>query len=376
MAKNYKSPYNILYFSSFGHLRWGGQKSLFHLVTRLDRQRYAPHVLVPSDEGLAQALRQRGIDAIVWSLPPLDWRRPLPIRETFRFLNRLIKERNICLLHTDGPRNTFYGALAARWRRIPTIWHIRSSEKDPLDLFLPQLCDRVILVAESLRSRFRDGANKEKFVTIYNGVDLCEFDATPPRPIRKDLGLGETTILIGSFARIDPMKGQLGLIEACGMLGDEFDFRLFLCGDINDPLYHRSCLAVAEKYGIAERVILPGFQEDVISLTKAMDIIVLNSQEEAFPRSVIEAMAAARPVIATDVGGTKEAIEEGITGFIIPPGDRAALKDRLKRLARDPALRTNFGRAGRKRVEALFTVEINIQKMDQLYREILEAKPQ
>ncbi|MBP8980260.1 MAG: glycosyltransferase family 4 protein [Syntrophobacterales bacterium] len=374
MDKISKSPYNILYFSSFGHLRWGGQKSLFHLVTHLDRQRHTPHVLVPTDEGLAQALRRRGIDVIIRPLPPLDWRHPGPILETFRFLNHLIKERNICLLHTDGPRNTFYGSLAARWRRIPTVWHIRSSEKDPLDLLLTPLCERVILVAQSLRARFLY-VNNEKFVTIYNGVDIWEFDAASPRPTRKDLGLNQTTILIGSFARLDPMKGQLGLIEACGMLSNEFDFRLFLCGDINDPLYHRCCLAAAERFGISENVIFSGFQEDVIPLLKAMDIVVLNSHEEAFPRSVIEAMAAARPVIATDVGGTKEAVEEGITGFILPPGDRVALEDRLKKLARDPSLRTVLGRAGRKRVEALFSVESNVHKTEQLYRKILEATP-
>ncbi len=374
MDKISKVPYNILYFSSFGHLRWGGQKSLFHLVTRLDRKRYKPHVLVPTDEGLAQALRQRGIEVIVRPLPPLDWNRPGPILETFLFLNHLIIEGRIHLIHTDGPRNTFYGALAAKWRRIPAVWHIRSSEKDPLDLFLTHLCNRVVLVAESLRSRFRDGRNK-KFVTIYNGVDLNDFDSVPPSPIRKELDLSDSTILIGSFARIDPMKGQLELVETCGMLGHAFDFRLFLFGDINDPAYHRSCLAAAESNGISEKVIFSDFQEDIVPLLKAMDIVVLNSHEEAFPRSVIEAMAASRPVIATDVGGTKEAVLEGITGFIIPPGDKAALTNRLKKLALNSALRTSLGWSGREKAEALFSVESNVHKTEQLYHEILDTKP-
>lgn len=367
-------PFNILFFSSFGHLHWGGQKSLFHLVTRLSRSKYTPHVIVPTDAELAEDLRQRGIDVIVHPLPPINWRQLRLFLSSVHFLLRLIKEKYIHILHTDGPRNTLYGALVAKWLGVPVVWHVRSSDKDPLDPLLTTFCNRIILVADSLRQRFTCRKGRGKFVTVYNGVDLQEFDNAPTNPIRKILGLGDDVLLIGSFARIDPMKGQSGLIEACGMLGDDIDFRLFIYGDISDPVYHRLCLATADRWGISEKVIFPGFQKDVAPLLKAMDIVVLNSYGEAFPRAVIEAMAASRPVIASDVGGTKEAIEEGITGFIIPPGDGATLRDRINKLATDPSLRQRLGAAGRKRVEALFSLEVNMQKTEFIYEELLESK--
>jgi len=97
----------------------------------------------------------------------------------------------------------------------------------------------------------------------------------------------------------------------------------------------------------------------------------LNSSAEAFPRVIIEAMAAAKPVIATDVGGCREAVEDGVTGFIVPPGDRDALCDRIQKLARDPSLRNRFGRAGRQRAERLFSLEINIRKTVEVYEGLI-----
>jgi glycosyltransferase involved in cell wall biosynthesis len=104
---------------------------------------------------------------------------------------------------------------------------------------------------------------------------------------------------------------------------------------------------------------------------KEMDMVVLNSLAEAFPRSIIEAMAAAKPVVVTDVGGSAEAVEEGVSGFVVTPGDTVMLVDRMIRLGRDRELRRKFGEAARTRVETLFTVEENVRKTEQVYQELL-----
>jgi glycosyltransferase involved in cell wall biosynthesis len=254
------------------------------------------------------------------------------------------------------------------------VWHIRSSEKDRYDALLVPLCTKIILVATALRRRFTWIRNDEKFTTIHNGVDLSEFaePASLCPNIRAEYDMDEDSILIGSFARIDAMKGQHHLIEACAKLRNYFPFKLFLYGEIYDQDYYHACLKTIEKLGLQEYVIFGNHQKDVVSIMKGMDLVVLNSPiAEAFPRSVIEAMAAAKPVIVTDVGGSAEAVEEGVSGFVVTPGDTVMLVDRMIRLGRDRELRRKFGEAARTRVETLFTVEENVRKTEQVYQELL-----
>ena len=368
---------NILYFSSFGNLRWGGQKSLLLLVTCLDKQKYRPYVLLPTDEDFAEALRRQNIDIFIHNLPPVSLFNPISCLSSIRFLLSLIYDYEITLMHTDGPRNTFYAGVAAKLRHRPLVWHIRSSEKDRYDALLVPLCTKIILVANALRRRFTWTRNDEKFTTIHNGVDLSEFDepvSLYPN-IRSVYNVNEAGILIGSFARIDAMKGQHHLIEACAMLRNYFPFKLFLYGEIYDQDYYHACLKAIEKLGLQEYIVFGGHQKDVASIMKGMDLVVLNSPiGEAFPRSVIEAMAAARPVIVTNVGGSAEAVEEGVSGFVVTPGDTVMLADRMIRLGRDRELRREFGEAARTRVETLFTVEQNVRKTEHVYDELLGRK--
>jgi len=365
-------PKNILYFSSFGNLRWGGQKSLFHLVTRLVEHKYRPYVVLPTDEDFAGVLRRKNVGVVIYNLPPINVFNPFLLLSTINFLLRLIDDYEIALIHTDGPRNTFYAGLAARFRHRPLVWHIRSSEKDRYDALLVPLCTKIILVANALRRRFTSTRNDEKFTTIHNGVDLSEFDDPSLCPnIRSEYGMVEDTILIGSFARIDAMKGQQHLIEVCAKLRDYFPFKLFLYGEIYDQDYYHVCLKTIEKLSLQEYVIFGNYQRDVVSIIKGMDLVVLNSFAEAFPRSVIEAMAAAKPVIVTDVGGSAEAVEEGVSGFVVTPGSTMMLADRMIRLGRDRELRRKFGEAARTRVETMFTVEENVRKTEQVYQELL-----
>jgi glycosyltransferase involved in cell wall biosynthesis len=367
-------PKSILYFSSFGNLRWGGQKSLFHLVTRLDKHKYRPYVVLPTDEDFAEVLRRKDVGVVIQNLPPIKVFNPFLLLSTISLLLRLIDDYEIALIHTDGPRNTFYAGLAAKFKHRPLVWHIRSSEKGSYDALLVPLCTKIILVANALRRRFTSTRNDKKFTTIYNGVDLSEFDepAFLYPNIKSEHNMDEDAILIGSFARIDAMKGQHHLIEACAMLRNYFPFKLYLYGEIYDQDYYRVCLKTIEKLGLQEYVIFGNHQRDVVSIMKGMDLVVLNSAfAEAFPRSVIEAMAAAKPVVVTDVGGSAEAVEECVSGFVVMPGDAAMLADRIIRLGRDRELRRKFGEAARTRVEILFTVEENVRKTEQVYQELL-----
>ncbi len=366
-------PFNIMYLSSFGSFKGGGQVSLFQLVSNLDRKVVYPYVTLPTEGGLAKQLRKQGIEVIIQSFPKLV---DLRIHRHFRALYKLVKligQHNIDLLHTDGPRNTIYAGLVSKIKRIPLVWHVRVSHRDRYDRLFYHLSSKIILVANSLRSRFDWVDGNHKFATIYNGIDLSEFKPQKAiRDVRHYYGIKDSSLLICVVARIEHQKGQKYLIEACGKLKAKLqDFHLLLVGDIVDSAYLKECKDIAEKLGIQERITFTGQQENVSQVLSAIDIFVLPSLSEGFPRSVIEAMGARKPVIVTDVGGCSEAVEDYVSGFIVPAKDLKELSDKINLLGTDKELRSKVGKEARIRVEEMFSIQKNVKQIERAYREIL-----
>jgi glycosyltransferase involved in cell wall biosynthesis len=369
-------PVRILYFSSFENFRYGGQRSLYHLVCNLDGKAFVPHVIVPAEGELAERLRARGIAVSPVDLPKIAPAQVLGCRRALRRIRSIIQEGRFDLLHTDGIRNTFYGGIASASTGVPLVWHIRTSVRDPYDRLLYRFSAKLILVADALRRRFDFAAKDGKFVTIYNGVDLDEFRAGIKAPMHLGGLKGrDAEVVLCCAGRVEPMKGQACLAEAVGKILDRHrNLRLLLCGEITDERYRESCEAISRRYGIGDRMRFLGHRGDIADVLSASDIIVLPSVfGEAFPRSVIEAMAMGKPVVATDVGGTREAILEGVTGFIVPPGDAEVLADRIDRLVGNESVRVAMGQAARRRAEELFSIGTNVQATERLYREMMNG---
>lgn len=364
---------NILYFSSFGNLRWGGQKSLYGLVSQLDRDHYRPYVVVPCEGELAQRLRELSVQVIVHELPEIALDRAADDIGSFRFLLDVVERCDIDVLHTDGPRNTFFAGMAAKKKGLPLVWHIRAFDRDPYDRLLYGLSSTLILVADCLRERFKWVRDEGKFITIYNGIDPGEFQrVSRGAGLRGDLGIGRDELHIVSVGRIEPLKGQIHLVGACGRIGESLpEFRLLFVGDTTDPAYRRDCEAMASAQGIARQVVFAGERDDIAGILGCADIFVLPSLYEAFPRAVIEAMGSGLPVIVTDAGGCPEAVEEGLSGFVVPAGDPEALAGRILQLGKDRELRHRMGDRGRQRAKTLFDIRENARKTERLYNEIL-----
>lgn len=370
-------PFNILYLSSFGSSGRGGQESLFHLVTHLDKSVFYPYVSLPTEGSLAERLRVRGIEVAVLEFPKImNWRVQRNC-DAFRKLLKLSSQYKVDLIHTDGPRNTFYAGLVAKIKRIPLVWHVRASNRDTYDHLLYRLSTRLILVANSLRSRFDWVEENHKFVTIYNGIDISELQTKQSATsIRREYGISDKGPLITVIARVEPLKGQKYLTEACGRLrGALRDFHILLVGEIADSIYLEECKERAKELGIQDRLTFAGFQDRVSEILSETDIFVLPSLFEAFPRSLIEAMAANKPVVVTDVGGCLEAVEDHVSGFTVPARDPEALADRIYMLAVDKELRLRMGKAAHMRAEKIFSVQQNVRETQDLYREILEHDP-
>jgi glycosyltransferase involved in cell wall biosynthesis len=367
-------PANILFLSSFGDFWRGGQKSLFYLVANLNRDFFTPYVIVPTKKGGLER-RLKSIDVHVYSLelPKIKDLNVLEKSRAFWKILSMIGKLNIDLIHTDGPRNTFYAGVAAKIKNKPLIWHVRVFNKDPYDRILYQMSTKVILVANALKSRFDWNTNFSKLITIYNGVDLAEFKYQGSSElIRQKYEICPNDLLITATGGIEPIKGQIYLIEACGKLKNKINnMRILLVGEVIDNSYMRDCKQLANKFGILDRVIFTGRLNNIRQILNETDIFVLPSLIEAFPRSIIEAMANSRPVIATDVGGNSEAIENNVTGLIVPPKNADEIAEKISILEDDPKLRLIFGERAKSKAEKFFGIHENVKKTEFLYQKLL-----
>jgi glycosyltransferase involved in cell wall biosynthesis len=236
----------------------------------------------------------------------------------------------------------------------------------------------------------RSPAPNARLEVIYNPVDLERFD--PARidrvqarnRLRAELGeQGQRRLLLGVVAQISPWKGQDTAIEALRLLVEEgLDAHLLLIGSakfafratrFDNAAYLVRLRQQIATAGLNDRVSLLGERVDVPQLMRALDILLLPSHEEPFGRSLIEAMAMGVPVVATNVGGPPEIIENGVEGYLLPPLEPQAWAGAIRALAQAPAMGAEMGRAGRRRVEQAFTVEQHTAATLAAYRRAIGA---
>jgi len=204
---------------------------------------------------------------------------------------------------------------------------------------------------------------------IHNGFDNSRLaNRQRPHAVRQALGI-ETPYVVGMVAAFAERKDYDCYLEMARALCAKRDDVTFLAAGDGDRLAHYQASISADE---AKRIRLLGRRSDVESLVGAFDVGVLCSLGgEGIPNAVMEYMAVAKPVVATDLGGTNELVQEGVTGFLVAPRDAAQLGDRIERLLDDPKLAARMGEAGRKRLDAEFSLEGLLQAHLALYRSIL-----
>lgn len=219
--------------------------------------------------------------------------------------------------------------------------------------FLSRFCDRVTTVGEEVTSYLQREVNipPTKLVTIHNGIDLPRYSLEYSL-CREDLHIGRDEMVIGIVARLEAVKGHEILLGAFRQVVEHHpDCRLLVVGGGS---LRETLAAEANRSGIAAQVTFVGPRRDIPALLSLMDIFVLSSLEEGLPISLLEGMAAGRPVVATAVGSIPEVITTGVNGLLVQPGDGQQLATALVRLVDDASLRLRLGAAGRKTVEDRF----------------------
>jgi glycosyltransferase involved in cell wall biosynthesis len=229
-------------------------------------------------------------------------------------------------------------------------------------------------------------APRARLRVVYNPVDVTRFDPSglSREQARARLGgIAGDGALLGVVAQLSPWKGQRTAIEALRLLRDRgVDARLLLIGSakfvaratrFDNQAYVAGLERLIAEAGLQERVAFLGEREDVPELLRALDVLLLPSEEEPFGRALIEAMALEVPVIATNVGGPPEIVRDGREGYLLDPRDPAAWAERIAALLGDPGGSRAMGLAGRARVEAQFTVAHHVEQVLDAYRSVLTS---
>ena len=290
-------------------------------------------------------------------------------------LTRVLREERVDVLHTHAHFSlNVLGRLAGRLAGARVVAHMHIANvfraggaarraQVALDNATARLCAAIVAVSEATRDSLLAQGYPAGVVVVRNGV------APSPhvKPVRPS-GVAEGAPLLLHVGRLAPVKGQRELIEALARL-DRADAVAVLAGEDLEAggAYRRQLEALADRLGVGARVVFTGYREDVPALLAGADVFVLPSHDEGLPLTVLEAMAAGKPVVATAVGGTSEAVVEAVTGVLVPVGDVDALAGALDALLADPKLARALGVAGRRRVTERFSEQETAERVLALY---------
>lgn len=383
-------PLKVLYFSSATHIQGGAVLSMFRMAKWLKTQGDLPLVVLPRKGGINRLYEEEGIEIVV--IPFLEVRRNPSLSYIIRYLFstirliiilvRLINIKGIELVHVN---ELFYfpALIAGKIASAYTICHIRVILRRPiwakwiLAHLVTIFSDRILCVSNAVKS--------ETVPTIAHAHTLHDPgpDGNRFRPIsmeaailaRQEFGIGKDSFVVGQVSKFVPNKGHQMLIEAARLCFDQsprLDMKFLQVGGgvSGYEKYSAAIRSSIEQYGLSSAFILTGVREDIPNLMGMCDVLVhLPMHEDPFPGVVLEAMAMAKPLVATFSGGIPEQFEHGVSGYLIAKADVHTLSDLILMLEADPARRHQVGEAARMHLVSKFNEEGFFTALRRIYSE-------
>ena len=354
----------------------GAERVMLQLLGGLDRERWRPVLLHHGKPALARLVASAG-ELGVELREVRRVSRPSELRNLPAFITALrAVDPAVFHAHLPAPLNGRYALLAAAMSRVPAVVataHLVSDVAPPfrggISQRLVAACiDRYIAVSDGVARRLRSGlgAPGDKIRIVHNGIDVDRGPMHGDPGLRAVLAGRSDRPLVLTVARLDAQKGHGHLLAAAATVPDAV---FVLVGEGREEA---TLKRQAHALGIAERVRFLGHRNDVPDLLAACDVFVLPSLYEGLPLSVLEAMAAAKPVVATAIDGTTEAVVPGVTGLLVPPADPARLAGAIRALLKDGALARRMGEEGRARVCREFSLRRMIDGVTEVYDELLQ----
>jgi len=343
-----------------GHHVWLGAPE--HTRLFQEASRYPFHLLPLNVTGYAH--------------PVLIWR-----------LSRFLRDQAIQIVHCQHSRDlaTAVPAQHLSGRHCPLILSKRVgsyiTKQDLLHRYTYGRLQRVLAISDVIHRNViaTTPVAPAKVRTFHDAVDLTLFDPAKAdrEAVRQSLGIEKSMPLFGFVGRFSPGKGHEELIDAAALLREEgLVFHLAIVGEAShgEEAYAAGIRTMAHERGLDEVVTFLGYRAEIPSVMAAFDILVFPSHAESFGVVLIEAMAMALPVVATNCDGVVDIVVDGETGIMVPPKDGRRLAEGMRKLLGDAPLRKRMGVAGRKRVEELFDQEKQIDRLEELYEELLAGQ--
>ena len=289
-------------------------------------------------------------------------------------LRRYIREEKVGLVQTFFESSDLWAGMVVRLLTpAKLIWSrrdmgiLRGGKHALAYRLLRRLPHAVHAVSDGVRAHAVavDRIPTQRCFTVYNGLDLEAFQA----PHRDDRSHLEIVLTIGNIRRI---KGHDILVKAAALVRDKVpDVRFLLAGEVLEEGFFQELQQAVSSHGLQSTFCFLGGIKDLPAQLQAADLFVLPSRSEGFSNSLIEAMACALPVIATDVGGNGEAIQDGVTGVVVRSENPQALAQAIVKLLGSPEQRQRMGQAGRQRVKTYFSVDAMLRQLTERYRDLL-----
>jgi len=362
---------------------------LLPLIDRLLAEGYEVHITCSPGRYL-QELAERG-----YAIHPIAISRrifPFSNLRSLWHLYRLMRRERFAIVHVHTPVAAALGRIAAKLTRVPIIIYTAHGfffhELMPcwkrrviicIERWLGQWCTNMLLSQslEDAKTAIRERIiAKDSVVWIGNGVDPRLFALPPDESLRVELGLPPESKVVGFIGRLVREKGVVELFEAMARVAAQFpEARLLVVGDTLKSDRDTQTIARLNRIITRERlsdvVRFTGFRDDTPDLLAIMNVFVLPSHREGMPRTILEAMAAGKPVVATNIRGCREEVVDEVTGLLVPVGDSDTLAEAILRLLSDEALAHRIGEAGRKRVQEGFDEADVLRRQVDVYRKLL-----
>lgn len=385
----------------------GPGRTLFYILKFLDTDLIHRTVVVPREGVVTDLLTKGGVVDDLHLLPNLvenvvepwdramdrkDFEAKLPVRAVRAVGNvgrgtsaifeliALVKRKKIEVVFCNGTTANFAGGAIARMTNVPVVWHAFYPEvAKPIEALHARLAASknvraILCVSKPIAKQFAHVDHKVK--VVHDAIDTDEFAPNAAGKIlRKDLGYDDDAIVFGSHGRILPRKGYLEMVRAARIAVDKLPAdvktrtRFVVLGDTPSdmrPDHLEECRAEVKKLGLEDSFAFVGYRPDVKAYVNDFDVAVVPSiYEDPLPRAVIETMSFGKPVIAFDVGGIPEMIDDGVNGALVRghPPDIHGLAEAFLRYATDPELRRTHGEASRRRAVDHFDSRAHAKRM-------------
>lgn len=376
----------LMFVNGFG--MGGTERHVVNVGRAIDRSRFDLHLGCFRRWGhFLGEIESRHVP--IWEYPIDSLHNAGTLRAQLRFARDLRRLR-IRIVHAYNFYPNVFALPAARLARVPLVLaSIRDTgvyqtpNQKRAQRLMCRLAHCIVVNAEAVRQWLvEEGFQRDRIVVIRNGVDLSRFETRGDGPrLRRELGLPQGAPIVAVVSRLHEMKGLDYFLQAAAAVAGRYpDVRFLIVGDryglkdravVREDAYQSELERLATHLGIAHRVVFTGFRMDIPELLAEVAVSVLPSLSEGLSNSLLESMAAGVPVVATRVGGSPEAVEDGVSGLLVPPRDASALARGMDALLGDDARARAMGAAAGRRIADHFSLEAMTRELERLYRRLL-----